>query len=81
MVPDLVVEVASPGDSFDETNDKALMWLGFGVRVALVVRPDTRSLEVHRPRRPVVALEESDTLGGIDVLPGFTGGVCDIFDG
>ena len=80
VVPDLVVEVASPGDSFRETNDKALMWLGFGVRVALVVRPDTRSLDVHRQGHPVLRLEESDTLEGFDVLPGFTCAVRDIFD-
>ena len=80
VVPDLVVEVASPGDSFRETNDKALMWLGFGVRVALVVRPDTRSVDVHRPGRPVLALGQNDTLDDIDVLPGFTCAVKDIFD-
>ena len=80
VVPDLVVEAASPGDSFREINDKALMWLGFGVRVALFVRPDTRSVDVHRPGRPVLVLGENDTLDDIDVLPGFTCAVKDIFD-
>ena len=80
VVPDLVVEVASPGDSFRETNDKALMWLGFGVRVALVVRPDTRSVDVHRKGRPVLTLDDNATLDDIDVLPGFTCVVKDIFD-
>ena len=31
VVPDLVVEVASPSDSLREINDKALMWLSYGV--------------------------------------------------
>ena len=56
------------------------MWLGFGVRVALVVRPDTRSVHVHKQGHPVLALDESDTLDGFDVLPGFTCAVRDIFD-
>lgn len=33
VVPDLVVEVASLGDSRSELNDKALTWLGYGVRL------------------------------------------------
>ena len=81
VVPDLVVEVASPGDSPREINDKALMWLGFGVLFALVVRPETRSVDVHRQGHPVLTLGENDSLDGIDVLPGFACAVKDIVDG
>lgn len=82
VVPDLVVEVASPGDSPREINDKARMWLGFvGVQFALVVRPETRSVDVHRQGHPVLTLGGNDTLDGIHVLPGFACAVKDIFDG
>ena len=80
VVPDLVVEVASPGDSPREISDKALMWLGFGVQFALVVRPETRSVDVHRQGHPVLTLGENDSLDGIHVLPGFACAVKDIFD-
>ena len=78
-VPDLVVEIVSPGDRRTAVNDKALMWLRYGVRLVWVVRPDARAVDVHREGSPVVALGESDALDGMDVLPGFSCAVRDIF--
>ncbi|MCY3748810.1 MAG: Uma2 family endonuclease [Chloroflexi bacterium] len=79
IVPDLVVEVGSPGNSRRELNDKALMWLSFGVRLVWVVHPDTRTVDAHRPDRPVATLSGTQALEGLDVLPGFTCPVRDIF--
>ena len=80
VIPDLVVEVVSPNDRLAEVNDKALMWLNYGVPVVWVVYPDTRTLEVHQPDGYVVTLDEGDALGGGTVLPGFTCPIRDIFD-
>ncbi len=79
VAPDLVVEIVSPSDSLREVNDKALMWLSYGVRMVWVVRPDTRAVEVHREGHSVSTLTENDALDGIDVLPGFTCAVSDVF--
>ncbi len=79
VVPDLVVEIASPGDTRREVNDKALMWLSYGVRLVWVVHPDTRTVDAHRPQAGVSTLTQDDTLEGFDVLPGFTCNVSDIF--
>ena len=73
VVPDLVVEVVSPNNSLREVNDKALMWLSYGARLVWVVNPDTRSVDVYRAGRVASTLTESDTLDGLDTLPGFTG--------
>ena len=78
-VPDLVVEVASPGDSRTAINDKALMWLRYGARLVWVVHPEARAVDVHREGRPVAALSENDALDGLDVLPGFSCPVLDVF--
>ena len=78
--PDLVVEIASPSDSPREVNDKAWMWLSYGVRLVWVVQPETRTVDVHAPGRAVVKLDEGDTLDGVDVLPGFTCAVREVFD-
>ena len=78
-VPELVVEVVSPSDRRAAINDKALMWLRYGARLVWVVRPDARAVDVHREGSPVVALGESDALDGMDVLPGFSCPVRDIF--
>ena len=80
VVPDLVVEVVSPNNSLREINDKALMWLSYGVSLVWAVNPDTRSVDVYRAGRVTSTLSESDTLDGLDALPGFTCAVSDVFD-
>ena len=79
VAPDLVVEIVSPSDRLTAVNDKALMWLRYGVRLVWVVHPDERLVDVHRDGHPVVALDESGALDGLDVLPGFSCPVREIF--
>lgn len=80
VVPDLVVEIVSPTDGLREVNDKALMWLSYGVRLVWVVRPDDRAVDVYRPGRAASTLSDMDTLDGLDALPGFTCAVGSVFD-
>ncbi|MDE2767020.1 MAG: Uma2 family endonuclease [Acidobacteriota bacterium] len=80
VAPDLVVEIASPGDSRRELNDKARMWISFGVELVLVVHPDERAVDVHRADSPVVTISDADALDGQHVLPGFTCEVRAFFD-
>ncbi len=79
VAPDLAVEIVSPPDRLSAVNDKALMWLRYGVRLVWVVRPDERRVDVHRDGYPVAALTESDALDGQDVLPGFSCPVREVF--
>ena len=79
VAPDLAVEIVSPSDRLLAVNDKALMWLRYGVRIVWVVRPDERRVDVHREGHPVVALTENDALDGQDVLPGFSCPVREVF--
>ncbi len=78
VVPDLVVEVASPSDRPGQLAERAEMWLGFGVRLLWVVHPSPRTVEVRSTdARPAgVAHTETltldDELDGGSVLPGFT---------
>ena len=74
------MEVASPNDSLREVNDKALMWLSYGVRLVWVVNPSTRTVDVYREGRPESTLAERDQLDGLDALRGFTCAVDDVFD-
>ncbi len=75
VVPDLVVEIASPSDSRREVHDKAHMWLNHGVPLVWVVQPETRTVDIYRPDEPIDSLGEQDVLDGLDVLPGFS---CDV---
>ena len=79
IVPDLVVEVASPRDGRSVVHDKAMMWLRYGVRLVWVVHPRTRTVDVHRAGHEVVTLSEGDALDGLDVLPRFHCDVSSVF--
>ncbi len=79
VVPDLVVEVASPGDSRREVDDKVQMWLTYGVRLVWAIFPTTRTVESHPQRGAPALLTDIDTLDGGEVLPGFTCKLSDIF--
>lgn len=80
IVPDLVVEVASPSDRFAQATRNALMWLDSGVRLVWVVEPETEVVIVHRPGDAVTLLRGADTtLSGEDVLPGFSVHLHEIF--
>lgn len=72
------VEVVSPNDHLVEVNDKARMWLNYGVSLVWVVDPDSRAAEVHPIDGPVVRLGEDDILDGGGVLTGFACRVGDI---
>ena len=80
VVPDLLAEIVSPNDTAREVREKAEMWLGFGVRLVWVVNPDTRTVDVHRRGLPIITLTDQDALDGLDILPGFTCPVSDIFN-
>ena len=80
VVPDLVVEIVSPSDSRREVHDKAVMWLSHGARLAWVVHPDTRTVDVHRADGEVSTVGPDGDLDGGEVLPGFSCSLSDIFD-
>jgi len=72
LVPDLVLETRSPGDTAPEVAAKVERWLSAGVRIVWELDPKRQVLMVHRPGSPPVRLAIDDTLAGGDVLPGFS---------
>lgn len=79
VVPDLVVEVASPDDRPAAVAAKIAHWLAAGVRLLWQVDPALETVEVHRPAREPVTLGAADTIDGGDVLPGFACRVAEFF--
>jgi Uma2 family endonuclease len=77
--PDLAVEVLSPGDSYEEVEEKVEDWLASGARVVWIVNPRRRSVAVYRTMTDVTRLSESDELDGGDVVPGFRCKVAEFF--
>ncbi len=79
VVPDLIVEVISPGDSAAEVQEKIEEWLRAGARLVWAVYPDTRSVVAYQSLAAVRVYTEADILDGEPVLPGFTCPVARLF--
>lgn len=81
LAPDLVAEVASPSQYRPEMAEKARKYLEAGVHLVWVIWPDDEQVDVWRPGAdaPVATLSLSDDLDGLDVLPGFTHPIADLF--
>ena len=79
LVPDLVVEVISPGTSAAEMQAKVETWLRAGVPLVWVFYPGTRSVAVYRGWQDAQILTDEDMLTGDPVLPGFSCPVKELF--
>ena len=78
LAPDLVAEVVSPSDRSSEVEAKARAWTDAGVRVVLVVDPETSMVREYRSERQIQVY--SDGLVNLnDVLPGFSLDVVELF--
>ena len=77
-VPDAVIEVRNIRVTMPELRSKAEEYVGFGVAMVVLVDPKRRRIEVHRPGRKPVILNESDTFDGGNVLPGFRVAVAEL---
>lgn len=80
LVPDLVVEVVSPTDSYSDINKRVARYLNDGVRLVWVADPQTKAVTVHLPDNPQQTTLTGDMLlTGGDVLPQFSIKVAALF--
>ncbi len=79
LVPDLVVEVISPGHSAGEAEARARMWLEAGVRLVLTAHIATQEIFTSGEDGTTRRFGISDTLTCEPVLPGFACPAADIF--
>jgi Uma2 family endonuclease len=77
--PDLAIEIVSPSDTFSRTTEKIRHYLGNGVPVVWYVDPELRIVTIYRPDNSMQTLEETDTLEGGELLPGFSCRVAELF--
>lgn len=78
LPPELAIEVVSPSDSEKNLRIKLVNYLAAGTQV-WVIYPDTREVEVYIPGQPARIIDQSGSLDGGTVLPGFRLDVRDIF--
>lgn len=71
IVPDLVIEVISPTDSFTKVDEKVDAYLQDGVRLVVLVDPQSRKAFVHAPdAEQPLHLSGNAQLDLTDVIPG-----------
>ena len=82
-LPEIAVEICSPGNTMTELREKAQRYLRFGSKLVWIILPDERSVEVCRMTESGEIEREvfgaDDTLSGAEALPGFTLNVSRIF--
>ncbi|MHB8577754.1 MAG: Uma2 family endonuclease [Dehalococcoidia bacterium] len=79
VIPDLVVEVISPGDTMTEVQQKTEEWLRAGVRLVLNLNPQTRTVVASQSLDADRIYHAGDTLTCDPVLPDFSVQVADLF--
>lgn len=80
LSPDLAVEVLSPDNTKAEMNQKLREYFQSGTRLVWFVDPPKRTVAVYRsPEQPIRILNETDSLDGEEVVPGFAMPVAELF--
>ena len=81
VAPELVVEVFSPGNTWDEMRRKAAEYLGAGAERVWVVEPERRAVHVYRAPEAATVLGPGDVLRGEGRLEGFALPLETLFEG
>ncbi len=79
VAPDLVVEIISPGDRWQDIRQKLEEYFAIGVRWAWIVEPENRAVLVYRSSTEMRKFDQNDTLAGEGPLQGFTLSVASLF--
>ncbi|NEP90651.1 MAG: Uma2 family endonuclease [Okeania sp. SIO2C2] len=71
LCPDFVVELMSPSDTLEKTRAKMREYIENGAKLGWLINRKKRQLEIYRPQQDVEILENSQTVSGENILPGF----------
>ena len=81
VAPELVVEILSPDDRWQEVNQKLREYFAVGVKLVWVADPAAKTVYAYRSLTNLRIFAEADTLtADDDVLPGFSVPVASLFE-
>jgi Uma2 family endonuclease len=80
VAPELAIEVKSVFDRWSEIDEKIAEYLKAGVLVVCVVDPDTDSVQIHYPDKPMRIVQRDEELTLPEVLPDFCVTVRELFE-
>jgi len=78
VVPELVVEILSP--ERPDTEQTVIEYLAIGVRLVLVVDPDSRTISARRQHAAVLQYSERDSVPCDEAILGFSLPVAAVFE-
>ncbi|MCL6647158.1 MAG: Uma2 family endonuclease [Chloroflexi bacterium] len=81
LCPDAVFEVRSPSNTPAELRAKMRAYLANGARLAVLIDPESRTVEVWRPGREPERYEDPESVALDPELPGFILELEPVFDG
>ncbi|MCS7220491.1 MAG: Uma2 family endonuclease [Anaerolineae bacterium] len=79
IAPELIVEILSPEDRWQNVRQKIEEYFAIGVERVWVVDPENRAVLVYRSNTEMRQLGEGDILKGEGILEGFTLPVASLF--
>jgi Uma2 family endonuclease len=79
VAPGLIVEVLSPGNTDAEIDRKLREFFAAGCKLAWVIDPQAKTAKVYTSAKKFKDVDETGTLDGGKVLPGFKLPLADVF--
>ena len=79
VAPELVIEIMSPTDSWEEARSKVEEYFAIGVERVWLVEPDNQTVVVFTSKTQFQTFKVGDTLRGEGLLAGFELPVADLF--
>lgn len=79
VAPDIAVEVISPNEMYEEVEEKVAEYRSAGVKLIWIISPKSKTVMIRRLDGTCAEVNETGTLSGENVLPGFTCTVAELF--
>jgi Uma2 family endonuclease len=80
LCPDAVFEIRSPSNTVTELRAKMATYVSNGARLAVLIDPERRTVEVYAPGEQLRIHDSASSLPCDPVLPGFTLELAPIFE-
>jgi Uma2 family endonuclease len=80
VAPDIVIEIASPGQSRRDLVQRCNRYLEYGVEVVLLFQPRDRSVTMFRGAAEPMILRRSDSIDLGDLIPGLQLDLAALFE-
>lgn len=80
VAPELIVEILSPDDRWQEVTDKLEDYFSIGVTHVWIVEPENQVVRIYRSATEMQKLNKENTLKGEGVLKGFELPVARLFE-